>query len=258
MPYKETFMKITSILILSLISLSLYAKPKCIAHRGFSVEFPENSMSSIVAAIDMNSDGVEFDIHHTKDGVAIVMHDETLERTVESKPGMNCPLTTDIKDINYSVIKKNCKLINEGEIPTFIETLQFLEDKNLYLFIEFKDKPTDKTLDLIEEYNSQKPELVRLISFKSKALKKAKKRSKKSKFWKEINLMKVYKWLPISFSKYGIDIYYKTRFMAWIPNIFGKEIGVWTVDDKKDLKKMMKRKISFITTNRVDTCMSLK
>lgn len=258
MPFKETFMKITSILILSLISVSLYAKPSCIAHRGFSAEFPENSMSSIVAAIDMNSDGVEFDIHHTKDGVAIVMHDETLERTVESKTGMSCPLTKEIKDINYSTIRDNCKLINGGDIPTFLETMQFLEDKDVYTFIEFKDKPTSNTLDLIEEYNSQKPELVRLISFKSKSLKKAKKRAKKSRFWKKVKMMRVYKWLPISFSKYGVDIYYKTRFMAWLPNFFGKEVGVWTVDDKKDLKKLMKRKISFITTNRVDTCMSLK
>jgi glycerophosphoryl diester phosphodiesterase len=251
-------MKITLVMILSLISLSLHAKPKCIAHRGLSLEYPENSTSAIEAAVDIGADGVEFDVHHTKDGVAILMHDETLLRTTESKEGMNCPLNTPVKKLKYSEIKENCKLINEGEIPTFEETLQYLEDKDLYSFIEFKDKPTSKTLDLIETYNSQKPELVRLISFKSKALKKAKKRGKKSTFWKRVRLMKVYKWLPISFSRYGIDIYYKTRFMAWLPRLLGKEVGVWTVDKEKDLKKILKKKIGFITTNKADLCMSLK
>ncbi|WP_164848402.1 glycerophosphodiester phosphodiesterase family protein [Halobacteriovorax sp. HLS] len=251
-------MKFLLILILSSFSISLYAKPKCIAHRGFSAEFPENSSLSIAAAVEMGAEGVEFDIQHTKDGVAILMHDETLERTAESKQGMNCPLLSPIAELEYQEIQNNCQLIGNGEIPRLADTLEYLEDKDLYSFIEFKDVPNDRTLDLIEEFNSQKPQLVRLISFKSKALKKANKRSKTSAFWNDIKIMRVYKWLPISFSKYGIDIYYKTRFMAWIPNFFGKEVGVWTVDSKKDLKKMLKRRIAFITTNRVDTCLSLK
>ena len=245
-------------MILSSLSLSLYAKPKCIAHRGFSDQFPENSTSAIAAAVDMDADGVEFDIHHTKDGVAILMHDETLLRTAESKPEMSCPLETLISELNYAQIQENCKLKNEGDIPLFSDTLKLLEDKEIYSFIEFKDKPTNKTLELIETYNIQKPELVRIISFDSKSLKKARKLRKKSPFWKRVRLMKVYKWLPISFSRYGIDIYYKTRFMAWLPRLFGKEVGVWTVDEKKDLKKIMKRKVAFITTNKPDLCMSLQ
>ena len=251
-------MKFLLILILSSFSISLYAKPKCIAHRGLSTQHPENSSQSIAAAVEAGAEGVEFDIQHTSDGVAIIMHDETLERTVESKEQMSCPLQTPIAELSYQEIQSNCQLIGSGEIPRLVDTLAYLEDKDIYSFIEFKDIPNDMTLDLIEQYNSQKPELVRLISFKSKALKKAKDRSKKHSFWSDIKMMRVYKWLPISFSKYGIDIYYKTRFMAWLPNFFGKEIGVWTVDSRKDLKKILKRRISFITTNRVDTCLSLK
>lgn len=251
-------MKILTAMILSLISLTIYAKPKCIAHRGFSAIHPENSFSSIMAAIDMDADGVEFDIHHTKDNVAIIMHDETLLRTVESKKGKSCQLNQLIHELNFDEIKSNCKLIGGGEIPTLDEVLSFLEDKNLYTFVEFKDIPSRKTLDLIEKYNLQKPELLRLISFKSKSLKVAKKLKKKSSFWKSVRLMRVYKALPIGFSNYDIDIYFKTRFIAWLPRIFGKEVGVWTVDEYKDLKKIMKTKVAYITTNRLDTCMDLK
>jgi len=211
-----------------------------------------------MTATDMGADGVEFDIHHTSDNVAIVMHDETLERTVESKLDKSCRLTDLIIDLSFKEIKENCKLIGGGEIPTLKEVLSFLEDKDLYTFVELKDTPSHKTLKVIEKFNSQKPELLRLISFKSKSLKVAKKLRKKNSFWRAVRLMRVYKALPIGFSNYDIDIYYKTRFMAWLPRLLGKEVGVWTVDEYKDLKKVMKTKVSFITTNKLDTCLELK
>ena len=49
-------------------------------HRGGSVEFPENTKSSITSALK-NSDGAEFDVQWTVDNCVIVLHDETLERT---------------------------------------------------------------------------------------------------------------------------------------------------------------------------------
>ncbi|PIK16018.1 MAG: hypothetical protein CES88_04625 [Halobacteriovorax sp. JY17] len=218
----------------------------------------ENSLSSIEKAIEVQSDGVEFDIHHTRDGIAILMHDENLERVSKSKEGMNCPLQTEVKYLTFSEIKANCELQNGEEIPTLEEVLRILETEELFTFLEVKDIPNARTVALIEKYNNQKPELLRVISFESKALKVFKKKRKNSDFWNEVDLMRVYKFLPISFSDYGIDIYYKTRFMAWLPRLFGKEIGVWTVDSDKDLRKVLKRKIKFVTTNNVERCMELK
>ncbi|OUR97935.1 hypothetical protein A9Q84_06995 [Halobacteriovorax marinus] len=251
-------MRILTCLILSLISLTLYAKPQCIAHRGFTENHPENSFSAIMAAVDQQADGVEFDVQHTQDGVALVMHDETLARTVQSKAGRACKLTQLIKELSLKEIRENCELIGDGEIPTLEAVLRYLEDKNLYTFVELKDKPNLRTLKLIERYNSQKPELLRLISFKSKSLKVAKKLKKKNAFWKDVRLMRVYKVFPLNLSSYDIDIYYKTKFMAWLPRLLGKEVGVWTVDEEADLAKIMKTKISYITTNKLMTCLKLK
>lgn len=251
-------MKILTLLILTSISATLNAKPFCISHRGIVENSIENSLSAIQAAIDANSDGVEFDIQHTKDGHAIAIHDEDLLRVSKSRTGMSCPLEKKIEDLSLSEIKQKCVLKNGEEIPLLEEVLKLLETENLYTFLEIKDYPNQRTIKLIEKYNNQKPELLRVISFKSKALKVLKKLRKKSGFWNEVELMRVYKFLPFSFSDYGVDIYFKTRFMAWLPKLFGKEVGVWTVDTDKDLKKILKKKIKFVTTNNVKRCMELK
>lgn len=51
------------------------------AHRGFSYAFPENTRAAFLAALELGVDGLEFDIHLTKDGQMVVIHDEHLERT---------------------------------------------------------------------------------------------------------------------------------------------------------------------------------
>ncbi|WP_372656136.1 glycerophosphodiester phosphodiesterase [Halobacteriovorax sp.] len=251
-------MKISVLLILASISTTLNAKPFCISHRGVATESVENSLNSIQKAIDVGSDGVEFDIHHTRDGQAILMHDESLEKVAKSIEGKNCPLTKEVKSLSLEEIHSNCILKDGQKIPLLEEVLSILETEDIFTFLELKDSPTQKTIELIEQYNTQKPELLRIISFKSKALRKLKKKRKSSSFWKDVELMKVYKFFPLSFADYGVNIFFKTRFMAWLPNLFGKEVGVWTVNSDKDLKKVLKRRIHFVTTDNVERCMELK
>lgn len=51
------------------------------AHRGASVLAPENTLAAFRAAENAGADGIELDVHLSRDGVAVVLHDETLERT---------------------------------------------------------------------------------------------------------------------------------------------------------------------------------
>jgi glycerophosphoryl diester phosphodiesterase len=55
-----------------------------IAHRGNSSEFPENTLPAFQSAVELNSDLVELDYHHTADGVPVVLHDATLDRTTNA------------------------------------------------------------------------------------------------------------------------------------------------------------------------------
>jgi glycerophosphoryl diester phosphodiesterase len=52
-----------------------------VAHRGGDHATPESTLAAFQHMIDIKVDGVEFDIHMTKDKVPIVLHDETLNRT---------------------------------------------------------------------------------------------------------------------------------------------------------------------------------
>ena len=57
-----------------------------VAHRGASIEQPENTIEAFEAAIDAGADAVEFDVRMTADGVAVVMHDPDVSRP-RTEPG---------------------------------------------------------------------------------------------------------------------------------------------------------------------------
>jgi glycerophosphoryl diester phosphodiesterase len=51
-------------------------RPRLIAHRGISRERPENTLPAFLRALEMGADGIELDVHATKDGVVVVHHDD--------------------------------------------------------------------------------------------------------------------------------------------------------------------------------------
>ncbi|KAF8212162.1 PLC-like phosphodiesterase [Mycena galopus ATCC 62051] len=96
--------------------------PECWGHRGASARFPENTMASFEAAIRDGVDGIESDVHISKDGVVIMFHDPTLKRTTN--------YTGVIKDCNWygpdGMQHARTKKEPAQSIPTFPETLSLL------------------------------------------------------------------------------------------------------------------------------------
>jgi glycerophosphoryl diester phosphodiesterase len=60
-------------------------KVKVIGHRGASGYAPENTVASFEHALGLGAKGVEFDVRMTADGVPVVLHDSTLDRTTSGK-----------------------------------------------------------------------------------------------------------------------------------------------------------------------------
>ncbi|GAB2621337.1 glycerophosphodiester phosphodiesterase [Pseudactinotalea suaedae] len=51
------------------------------AHRGASIELPENTLAAFARAIEIGAEGIELDTYRSRDGIAVVIHDDTLDRT---------------------------------------------------------------------------------------------------------------------------------------------------------------------------------
>lgn len=108
-----------------------------IAHRGFSGKYPENTMIAFRKAVEAGCDGIETDVHITKDGAIVICHDEMVYRTTNGQ-GF-------IKDLTYDEIKKLDAGIKFGEefknttIPDIDEFMDYVKDKNLLVNIELKN-----------------------------------------------------------------------------------------------------------------------
>lgn len=123
------------------------------AHRGDSSNFPENTMLSFKEAIKKGADGIELDVHKTRDNELVVIHDETVDRTYL---GRGYVKDYSLKEL--SVLKsRSRKFRNNKEcyIPTLIEVLELIKDTGLILNIEIKN-------DLIK-YNNIEEDVIELV-----------------------------------------------------------------------------------------------
>src|SRR5258706_14090835 len=56
-------------------------RPLVFAHRGGGALAPENTIAAFDNGMALGADGLEVDVHLSRDGVAVVHHDQTLDRT---------------------------------------------------------------------------------------------------------------------------------------------------------------------------------
>ncbi len=132
-------------------------------HRGFKSRYPENTMISFEKALAVGVDGLEFDVHLSKDGVPVIIHDETLERTC-NKSGFVKDLTlAELKTVNAGANFKGTdasKSFNE-KIPTLEEYFDLVKTKNIISNIELKTGVfeytgiEEKVYELIKKYSLQ-------------------------------------------------------------------------------------------------------
>ena len=103
-----------------------------VAHRGDWINNPENSLSAFQSCIDMGIDIVELDVHKTKDGHLVVMHDSSVARTTNGTGQISELTLVQIKALR---LKENsggitAKLTNE-KVPTLMEVMYTVKGKVL-------------------------------------------------------------------------------------------------------------------------------
>lgn len=132
-----------------------------IAHRGASAYEPENTMPSFELADDLNADYVELDVHMTKDGELIVMHDDDVKRTTEAVGKIKDYTLAELKELTANEEKGEKVAVSGGdeeeayEIPTLLEVFEEMEEDIRYV-IELKDTDQypgieEKLVELMKE-----------------------------------------------------------------------------------------------------------
>lgn len=115
---------------------------------GIDANLPENSIPMIEAAIKAGTDMVELDLRVTKDGVIVLMHDESIARTTTGT-GMVANLT--YQDILYYDMKRDSRVWEDVKVPTLEEALLACKGK-VYVNLDLygKNIPVETCVDVIE------------------------------------------------------------------------------------------------------------
>lgn len=110
---------------------------KILAHRGFSAAAPENTIAAFKAAIEAGADGFELDVHMTRDGELVVIHDETVDRTTNGTGWVKDLTLRELKELDAG-LWFSPQFVNE-RIPTLGEVLELVRDSKHIVNIELKN-----------------------------------------------------------------------------------------------------------------------
>ena len=106
-----------------------------LAHRGASAYAPENTLEAFQLAVDMKADGVELDVHFSRDGKVIVAHDAKIDR-MSNGQGMIADYTYDeLQVFNFNNKKEGFKNIR---VPTLDQVYALLAPTGLWVNVEIK------------------------------------------------------------------------------------------------------------------------
>lgn len=114
------------------------------AHRGVSTEYPENTMTAYLAAVEQGYGYIELDPEITKDGTIVLLHDSTLSRTARTDDGKVIENAPRISDITYEEALKYDfgiafhKKFKGERIPKLKDTLEFAKNNGIKLKLDNK------------------------------------------------------------------------------------------------------------------------
>jgi glycerophosphoryl diester phosphodiesterase len=150
--------------------------PLVIAHRGDSAHRPENTPASFASALEIGAAIVEFDVHLTKDGAVVVIHDPTIDRTTNGQGTVQDMTLAEIRRVSAGYPSRFGSSYAGERVPTLAEALGLLRDR-AQAMIEIKTEAVTDDADggieahVVEEVRrAQMEKEVALISFDRRAL----------------------------------------------------------------------------------------
>ncbi len=232
------------------------------AHRGFSGHYPENTMLAFQKAIDAGCEGIELDVHLTKDNHLVIIHDEKIDRT-SNQHGL-------VKDMTYKELcsvdfsYKYTAQFGFQKIPSLREYFELVKNKAIITNIELKTGVYEypgiekAVYDLICEYNLQKK--VVISSFNHNSVMRMKTLDSKIEcgFLSETWILDTGSYV----SSHNIEAFHPDFHMLTPKETddlkkHGVKINTWTVNEEADILNMIKKEVDGIISNYPDRVASL-
>lgn len=235
---------------------------KIYGHRGCMGTFPENSLIGFSQAVQVGVDGLELDVHLTKDGEVVVIHDETLDRTTNGS-GL-------IRDLTLEEIRQYSTGIRFSHMPDFTnewrmekvstlqEVLELLDPYDTELNIELKTyiEPykglEERVNDIVEKYEFGGK--IVYSSFHLPTLMKMKRINSQAKIAWLINhpvsrpedYMEVFELEAFHVST-KVVLQQAKRWKTLLP-----KLRVWTVNENNDIKQLLDLGVGALITDYPD------
>lgn len=228
------------------------------AHRGFSGYYPENTMLAFRKAVETGCDGIETDLHMTKDGVIVICHDEKIDRTTDG--------TGFIGNYTYEELSKFDAGIKYGEhfkrerIPSIDEFLNYVKDKNLLINFELKNniilykELEKKVIQKVYDFGMERNIILSSFNHYSMIRVKEIDSSIKTGLLYEATLYKVDEYAEMVGADALHPFYPAIMDKIVVEDIKKKGIiiNAYTVNDEEDMKKLIRLGIDGIITNYPD------
>ena len=222
------------------------------AHRGASAFYPENTMSAFEGAIEFGADWIELDVQQSKDGKLFVMHDHSFYRT------------TGLREFSWNLTFDEIEQLDAGsffsdayageKIPGLEEVIQLAKENHVRLNIEIKPSANDKDIeksvvDLVREMDFADSCVISSQMYGS--LQKVKDYDPEistlyvmSLAYGNINRLK-------AADGFSMEAGNATPSMVSRIHNAGKQIYVWTVNNRKTINRMIDLNVDNIITDRV-------
>lgn len=231
------------------------ARVQNIAHRGFSGRYPENTNIAFAKALTEGyCDGIEVDVHMTKDNKLVIIHDEKLDRTTTGTGYIKDHTLEELMQLDAGV-KYDEKYKGE-KILCIKAAMELAKKYNVKLYVEIKD--TEGFYQAIEEEILDRvvtvgvEDKVVLSSYNVATLKKIKEMKPNVE---TALLVKELTW-DIRDYRYAdaLSCPYEQLTEEAVDTIhsIGKKVIAWVVDEKASMKAMKALKVDAVITNYPD------
>jgi len=149
------------------------ATPLIIADRGASADAPEHTIAAYELALDQGADGIALDVHLTRDGQPVVIHDFTLERTTDGAGAVAAHTMREMKRLDAGAWRS--RQFRGQRVQTLQEVLERFRDRTRF-WIEIRGGSDlypdieERVVSMVEIYEAVDQTLIQSVDLEALAL----------------------------------------------------------------------------------------